>query len=67
MEYTVVVSPMKDMGTQVQNSLWFHRRLNGATAARLTPDQKVGSSNLSWVIGAIGPCCLLFLLVAIRG
>ena len=52
MEYTVVVSPMKDMGTQVQNSLWLHRRLNGATAARLTPDQKVGSSNLSWVTHA---------------
>ena len=30
---------------QASRSQW----LNGATAARLTPDQKVGSSNLSWV------------------
>ena len=30
--------------------LFFHHRGYGATAARLTPDQKVGSSNLSALI-----------------
>ena len=47
------------------NPSTLHLRLDGATVARLTPDQKVGSSNLSRVIHFCSFFKKLFAVIAV--